>query len=230
MSLWRIDPAGPDALIIRFGEGIDPAVLPLIRAARQRLSRAFKGEIRDLVPAYNSLMIHYNPLQLDYPRLREATQRLLSDLEPLASGQERLVEIPVWYDPEVGPDLERLARWHGLSIEQIIQRHSGRDYHVFAIGFAPGFAYLGPVDEGLATPRLDSPRPKVAQGSVALAERQTAVYPMATPGGWNILGRTPLAMFNRELEHLCPVTAGDKVRFVPIERAEFLAAGGRLDA
>jgi len=229
MSLWRIDPAGPDALIIRFGEGIDPAVLPLIRAARQRLSRAFKGEIRDLVPAYNSLMIHYNPLQLDYPRLREATQRLLSDLEPLASGQERVVEIPVWYDPEVGPDLERLARWHGLSIEQIIQRHSGRDYHVFAIGFAPGFAYLGPVDEGLATPRLDSPRPKVALGSVALAERQTAVYPMATPGGWNILGRTPLAMFDRELEELCPVSMGDRVRFVPIDRAAFLKAGGRMD-
>ena len=230
MSPLRIDPAGPEALIVRFGEGIDPVRLPLIRAARERLTQAFKGEIRDLVPAYNSLMIHYNPLRIDYPRLKEATQKLLSDLEPQSTAQERLVEIPVWYDPEVGPDLERLAHWHGVSIERIIQRHSERDYHVFAIGFAPGFAYLGPVEEGLATPRLDSPRSRVPQGSVALAERQTAVYPLASPGGWNILGRTPLAMFNRELEDLCPVSTGDKVRFVPMNRAEFLAAGGRLDA
>lgn len=226
---WRIDPAGPEALIIRFGEGIDPARLPLIRAARDQLAQALRGQVRDLVPAYNSLMVHYSPLRIDYSRLSEVIQNLLADLQPRTASEGRLVEIPVWYHPQVGPDLERLADRHQVSVEEIIRRHSGRDYSVFAIGFAPGFAYLGPVAEELATPRLDRPRARVPQGSVALAERQTAVYPLATPGGWNILGRTPLAMFDRELEGFCPVSTGDRVRFVPIERAEFLAAGGRID-
>ena len=230
MIHWRIDPAGPQALIIRFGDDIDPAQLPLIRAARDRLAQTLKGQVRDLVPAYNSLTVHYSLLRTDYPRLSEAIQNLLADLQPRTAPEGRLVKIPVWYHPQVGPDLERLAHEHQVSVEEIIRRHSGRDYSVFAIGFAPGFAYLGPVAEELATPRLDRPRSRVPRGSVALAERQTAVYPLATPGGWNILGRTPLAMFDRELENLCPVSMGDKVRFVPIDREEFLAAGGRLDA
>lgn len=235
--LWRIENAGPEALILRFGESMDPALVPLIRTATERLAplRGATGEIRDLVPAYTTLMVCYDPVRNDLQSLSEKIQQHLAGLEEWQkstgahSGQTgRLVEIPVWYDPCVGPDLERVAKHHGIRVEDVIQRHSGRDYPVCAIGFAPGFAYLGDVAPSLATPRLDTPREQVPAGSVALAERQTAVYPIATPGGWNLLGRTPMSLFDPSMEGLCPLSPGDRVRFIPISRDQFLAAGGEI--
>jgi len=153
---------------------------------------------------------------------------LLARLEVTSAEVGHLVEIPVYYGIEVGPDLERVAQLHNISIDDVIRLHTARDYHVFAIGFAPGFAYMGEVDPALRTPRLETPRTQVPVGSVALADQQTAVYPVVSPGGWNILGRTPVKMFDPERADLCPVATGDRVRFVPISRAAFLAAGGML--
>lgn len=228
MSRWPIDNAGPDALIIRFGDQSSPNLAALIRAATDCLTSALGNQLCDLVPSYTTLAIYYDPRQNDFEQLCDKIGPLLAVLPETKAKAGRLVEIPVWYDPAVGPDLERLAQHCRLSLDEVIRRHSEREYRVFAIGFAPGFAYLGNVDDSLITPRLATPRKTVAAGSVALAERQTAVYPLATPGGWNILGRTPMTMFDPTLPSLCPVSAGDRVRFVPINRVQFLASGGRL--
>lgn len=228
MIYWSIDNAGPDALIIRFGQHIDEALVPIIRAAADRLSLELGDQLRDLIPSYTTLMLVYDPTRSDFAHLVQQVNGVLSQLDVSQSESGRLVEIPVYYAPEVGPDLERVARLHGISTDEVMRLHTAREYQVFAIGFAPGFAYMGEVDPALRTPRLETPRTRVPVGSVALADQQTAVYPLASPGGWNLLGRTAVKMFDPTLDGLCPVAAGDRVRFVPISRSEFLAAGGDL--
>ncbi len=228
MIHWNIVNAGPDALIIRFGQQIDEALVPLIRAASDLLAADLGDQLRDLVPAYTTLMVVYDPLRNDFAGMVQKINTRLATLNVTQGETGRLVEIPVYYGPDTGPDLERVARLHDIGIDEVIRLHTAREYHVFAIGFAPGFAYMGQVDPALRTPRLETPRTRVPVGSVALADRQTAVYPVATPGGWNLLGCTPVKMFNPRLTGLCPVEAGDRVRFVAISKAEFLAAGGEL--
>lgn len=226
MNVMAVDLIAVDTLLVRFGDTVDERLVPRIRAACDRLAEALAGQVRDLVPAYATLMIVVDTRRADPLALIEEVRGLLADLPPSVESAQRIVEIPVWYDPSVGPDLERVARYHDATVEDIVRRHAGDTYRVFAFGFAPGFAYLGPVSDALVTPRLDTPRAHVPLGSVALAERQTAVYPVATPGGWNLLGRTPLRMFDRQTPNLCPVKTGDRVRFVSIDRAEFHRLGG----
>lgn len=228
MTQWSIDNAGPDALIIRFGERIDPELVPVIRAAGERLAQGLALQIIDLVPSYTTLMVCYDPLQNDHESLSQKIIELLAGIETSDTSAGRRVEIPVWYDPTVGLDLERVARLHKISIDEVIQRHTQQEYQVYAIGFAPGFAYLGKVLPSLATPRLTTPRKTVPAGSVALADEQTAIYPISTPGGWNLLGRTPVTLFDPQAEQLSPLATGDRVRFTAISRAEFIAAGGVL--
>jgi KipI family sensor histidine kinase inhibitor len=134
----------------------------------------------------------------------------------------------VYYAAEVGEDLEPLAARAGLSTDEVIALHCGTDYRVYAIGFAPGFAYLGQVDERIAAPRLATPRLKVPRGAVAIADRQTAVYPAVSPGGWNLIGRCPVRMFDPNAEPIMPVAVGDRVRFESVSRERFLALGGDL--
>lgn len=229
MTSWVVEAVSPDTLMIRFGEVITPALVPVIRAATDHLRERLGEGVRDLVPSYTTLMVGFDPLTHSLDDMTGRVNALLQTLEPQSADAGERIEIPVWYDPSVGPDLERVARYNHLSVAQVVERHCAVEYQVFAIGFAPGFAYLGEAPEELATPRLDSPRAQVPVGSVALADRQTAVYPIATPGGWNLLGRTPMAMFDRSRPELCPVSTGDRVRFVPISRAEFLARGGRFE-
>jgi inhibitor of KinA len=138
----------------------------------------------------------------------------------------RLVEIPVCYGGELGEDLEEVARRHGLTPEEFATIHASTDYRVYLLGFVPGFAYLGNLDSRIATPRRDTPRPHVPAGSVAIGGDQTGVYPLETPGGWHLVGRTPVRMFTPETEPPCLLGAGDSVRFVPISRAEFDALSG----
>ena len=136
--------------------------------------------------------------------------------------------LPVYYHPEAGEDLEALAERAGMSIDDVIALHSGGEYRVYAIGFAPGYAYLGEVDSRIAAPRLSTPRQKVPRGAVAIADRQTAVYPAPSPGGWNLIGRCPVRMFDPDRDPIMPVSVGDRVRFEPIDRARFLELGGEL--
>ena len=144
------------------------------------------------------------------------------------SDKSSVVELPVYYAAESGPDLVVIAKRNKLSVEQVIEIHQSKEYRVYAIGFAPGFAYLGEVDERIASPRLSTPRMKVPKGAVAIADKQTAVYPNVSPGGWNIIGLCPTDMFDMTATPIMPVNVGDKVKFKSIDKNEFLALGGQL--
>jgi KipI family sensor histidine kinase inhibitor len=150
----------------------------------------------------------------------------LAGLAPDAQARGKSHVLPVWYDVSVGPELTLLASRSGLSVSEVIKRHSDHEYQVFALGFAPGFAFMGLVDEVLASPRLSTPRKRVAAGSVGIAERQTAAYPVVSPGGWNLIGRTPARLFDRQRDGYSLLQPGDTVRYQAVDHAEFLKLGG----
>ncbi|MFB4392255.1 MULTISPECIES: 5-oxoprolinase subunit PxpB [unclassified Pseudomonas] len=219
----RIEVVAIDSLMVRLFDAIDEANMPWILAASQRLSQAFGEHLVDLVPSYTTLMVQS---ELAPGEARMRIQEALRDLQPDAGNTGRRHEIPVWYHPSVGPELPVLAARSGLGEGGVVRAHSEREYPVFALGFAPGFGFMGLVDERLATPRLSTPRKRVAAGSVGIAERQTAAYPAVSPGGWNLIGRTPVRLFDRDREGYSLLQPGDRVRFVAVSRNEFLALGG----
>ncbi|WP_406819570.1 5-oxoprolinase subunit PxpB [Pseudomonas sp. KnCO4] len=223
----RIEVVAVDSLMVRLFERIDEANMPWLLAASQRLRAAFGEHLLDLVPSYTTLMV-----QFDLPpgEARALILRALEGVLPDTGSAGRRHEIPVWYDASVGPELPLLAARSGLSEAEVIRLHSAREYPVFALGFAPGFGFMGLVDERLASPRLNTPRKRVAAGSVGIAERQTAAYPAVSPGGWNLIGRTPVRLFDREREGYSLLQPGDRVRFVPVSRNEFVALGGDVEA
>jgi KipI family sensor histidine kinase inhibitor len=220
--------AAADALILYFGDRIAPEVHRRVLACLRRLEGGALPGLRGLIPSYHSLLVRYDPLYWEESELWERLEKLCStagdssDEIPL-----RQVTIPVWYDPSVGWDLEDLARSKGLDVDEIVALHSGRSYRVYALGFLPGFGYLGSLPEALVTPRLASPRAQVPAGSVAIADTQTAVYPAPSPGGWRILGRTPLRLFDPTGTPPTLLQVGMEVRFEPIGRERFLELGGR---
>lgn len=222
----RIEIAGIDCLMLRLFDEIDEAHMPWLLAAARRLRTAFGPALVDLVPSYTTLLVHYDLAQLDDHQARQRIAVALHDLQPDAASQARELQIPVWYDTSVGPELGALCQRSGLGMAGVIERHSARAYQVFALGFAPGFAFMGLVDECLATPRLQTPRKQVPAGSLGIADRQTAIYPLVSPGGWNIIGRSPTQLFDRNLDGYSLLRPGDRVRFQPIDRAEFVRLGG----
>ena len=219
----RIEVVAIDSLMVRLFDRIDEANMPWLLAASHRLSAAFGEHLVDLVPSYTTLMV-----QFDMPPRQASAliDQALEGLQPDAGTSGRRHEIAVWYDASVGPELPLLAARSGLSEQEVIRLHSEREYPVFALGFAPGFGFMGLVDERLASPRLSTPRKRVAAGSVGIAERQTAAYPAVSPGGWSLIGRTPVRLFDREREGYSLLQPGDRVRFVAVSHAEFLALGG----
>lgn len=222
----RLEVVAVDCLMVRLFDEISEDNMPWMLAASDGLRAAFAGHLIDLVPSYTTLMVHYDLKALSPAQARELISRALIGLTPGASSQGKCHVLPVWYDLSVGPELSLLARRSGLAIDEVIRRHSQREYQVFALGFAPGFAFMGLVDEVLATPRLDTPRKKVAAGSVGIAERQTAAYPVVSPGGWNLIGRTAAKLFDRERDGYSLMQPGDTVRFEAVSHAEFLNLGG----
>ncbi|MDB6445724.1 sensor histidine kinase inhibitor, KipI family [Pseudomonas sp. NFACC32-1] len=222
----RVEVVAVDCLMVRLFDAIAEDNMPWMLAASERLREGFGGHLIDLVPSYTTLMVHYDLLALSPAQARELIVQALDNLSPDARSVGQRHVLPVWYDPSVGPELGLLARRGGLSVEQVIRRHSEREYQVFALGFAPGFAFMGLVDEVLAAPRLDTPRKRVAAGSVGIAERQTAAYPVVSPGGWNLIGRTPARLFDRERDGYSLMRPGDTVRFEAVGHAEFIALGG----
>ncbi|WP_411794543.1 5-oxoprolinase subunit PxpB [Halomonas sp. A29] len=215
-----------DVLMVRLFDTIDEANMPWILAADRALREVFGPSLIDLVPSYTTLMLHYDCLNLAHEEALQRIGRILERLEPEDAGLGKCHEIPVWYDPSVGPELVRVAERVGLTVDEVVRRHCGRDYHVFALGFVPGYGFMGLVEEALATPRLSTPRLKVPAGSVAIAERQTAIYPLQSPGGWNILGRTAVPLFEHARRGEPLLMPGDRVRFVPMTQVEFEQQGG----
>ncbi|GAA3718418.1 allophanate hydrolase subunit 1 [Oceanisphaera sediminis] len=223
----RLENAGMDAWLVRLFDEIDERNMGWITALVRDCERAFGEQLVDVVPSYTTVLVQFDPLQLDNVEARRLLQQLLTELTPDAEDEAAPVkELPVWYHSSVGPDMARLERHTGLSTDRLIELHSGHCYRVFALGFAPGFAFMGTLPAQLELPRLDSPRPRVPAGSVAIAGRQTAAYPKTSPGGWNLLGRTPAKLFDLHRTGFSLLQVGDRVRFVPVSRAEFERLGG----
>jgi KipI family sensor histidine kinase inhibitor len=224
----KIEVAGQDALIIYFADQASASVSAKIQTAVTSIETRMGDIIVDLVPSYASLLVIFNIDKSDLFEIRSSLQQALSNLDTEQTQAGKLVELPVYYDLESGPDLEVIAQRGSISVEDVIEIHQQQEYRVYAIGFAPGFAYLGEVDERIAAPRLATPRLKVPRGAVAIADRQTAVYPAVSPGGWNLIGLCPTRMFNPLKKPSMPVQTGDRIQFKAIDRAEFLSLGGEL--
>lgn len=225
----RITPLGDRALTITFGSTIDDATHRRVRAATARLRDRPPPGLVDLVPAFASITLHYAPEDVaasaphtsPFAHLCALIEQTLIDLSADDGAPSRLVEIPVCYGGDLGPDLEEVAAAHGMRPGEVIAAHSAAEYRVYMIGFMPGFAYLGGLPDELTTPRRAAPRVAVPAGAVGIGGQQTGVYPMLSPGGWNLIGRTPLTMFDATRDEPSLLAAGDRVRFRPIDRATF---------
>jgi KipI family sensor histidine kinase inhibitor len=223
-----IKTVGENAMMVYLGDSVSPATAARVQAAVAIIERTLAAELIDLVPSYASVMVLFDALACDHVDARRRLAGALSQLGEAPPDSGRSVTLPVYYAPEAGVDLEPLAERTGLSVDEVIALHSATEYRVYAIGFAPGFAYLGEVDARIAAPRHPTPRMRVPRGSVAIADRQTAVYPAASPGGWNLIGLCPVPMFDQSANPCMPANVGDTVRFEPVSREEFLALGGQL--
>ncbi len=217
----RFRAASDQALLVYLGEEIGHRTHQRVVRLLRLLQREPLPWLRNLQPAYCSLLVSFDACAVDHAQVESTLRGYEKRSEKIALPAPRLVEIPVCYGGEFGPDLEKVAAARKLKPERVIELHSSQTYRAYFLGFAPGFAYLGDLPDSLATPRLATPRKKVPAGSVGIAGKQTAVYPFATPGGWNLLGRTPLRMFQAEREPMELLDVGDAVRFHPITREEF---------
>lgn len=223
----KIAVAGENSLIIYFSDRPSSALSSLIVHTSEHLNHQFGEWLIDLVPSYTSLLVIYDPLLTDHHQVRRAIRHAIQQSPASTYHSEgHTIELPVYYSVESGPDLTRLAEAAQISTEEVIAIHGQTDYLVYTIGFAPGFAYLGEVDPRIAAPRLTTPRTRVPRGAVAIADRQTAVYPAPSPGGWNIIGLCPTPLFDPNLEPSMPFKIGDSVRFTAIDREQFLQMGG----
>ncbi|PLY09013.1 MAG: allophanate hydrolase [Arcobacter sp.] len=217
--------ASVDYLIIYFGNEINEKIALDVKRAYHCLMGLNIDGLIEIIPSYTSIYISYDIFKYEYLSLVELLKKNIN-LEYEKSFKENIVTIDVYYAEEVGLDLSYMSDKTNLSISEIIDIHSSKLYDVYAIGFLPGFAYLASVDEKIALPRLSTPRKKIPKGSVAIANTQTAVYPQSSPGGWNIIGRTAIELFDKSLEKLSPLSVGDKVKFNPISKEDFLLQGG----
>ena len=217
--------AGDSALVIEFGDEISQEVNRKVHTLADALGKSFLLGLGELVPTYRSLLIHYDPLRLSYGEVKAFVSKVLQECEERPSIELRVVEVPVVYGGEFGPDIEFVAEHNGLTVEEVIGLHSGATYIVYMLGFTPGFTYLGGLPEVLATPRLPTPRELVPAGSVGIAGAQTGIYPIATPGGWRLIGRTSLKLFDLNREPPVPLRPGDRLRFMPISEEGFRAGG-----
>jgi KipI family sensor histidine kinase inhibitor len=213
--------ASDQSLLISFGRQITLEAHQRVLKLLCLLQAEPIGAIRNLHPAYCSLLIRFAPLSLDHEQLQAALLPYLDRLEDAPIPEPRQIDIPVSYGGEFGPDLNEVAMMHGMTPDQAIELHSSATYVVYFLGFVPGFAYLGGLDPALASPRLETPRATVPQGSIGIGGNQTGVYPMATPGGWRLIGRTPVAMFRPDRPQMNVLQIGDRVRFRPISKNQF---------
>jgi inhibitor of KinA len=229
---YELQRAGLSGVLLQLAEVITPGLPLQLRALREYLLAALPDLGLQITPSYTSLLLEYDLLQTSHAAFLARLHPLLQDWQPpaLDTTQAAVIEIPVFYDLTTGPDLPRVAEQAGLTVDAVITLHAATAYEVCALGFAPGFAYLASVPLALRTPRLTTPRSRVPAGSVALADQQTAVYPQESPGGWNLIGRTPLRMFDAKRSPPSVLQPGQPVRFVPVDQYTFVQLGGVLDA
>jgi inhibitor of KinA len=217
----KIVPASDSSLLIVFGDAISPALHERVMALFHAVQARRDPRVRNLHPGYASLLIDFDPLRMTHDELTVVVEQMGSTGKVASDGNAPVVTIPVCYDVEFGPDLLDVAQHAGLSVEEVIRLHSQPTYLVYFLGFSPGFVYLGGLPEALHTPRLATPRPSIAGGSVGIAGSQTGIYPVDSPGGWRLIGRTPMHMFNPEATPPTRLQPGDRMRFAAIDRATF---------
>lgn len=208
-------------LLVEFEDRIDPSVNARAIALADAISGIGVVGVRDVVPTFRSVAVHYDPLRTDRDALVASIRR-----EAMASSGAAVIgrdpiRVPVCYDEDFGPDIASVAAFGGLDTADVVRLHAGRGYRVYMLGFVPGFAYMGVVDERIAAPRRPTPRVRVPAGSVGIAGSQTGIYPMETPGGWQLIGRTPIRLFDASRPDPFLLRAGDAVEFYSIDRAEY---------
>ena len=213
-------PAGDQALVVELGDSISPEINRRVHDLTAAIERAEVPGVLELVPTYRSLLVYYDPMEIDLQDLQARIGQAQSSRGQSSRQEPQIVSIPTLYGGDHGPDLEFVAENADLPANEVVAIHSGTDYLVYMMGFSPGFPYLGGLSERLTTPRLETPRTEIPAGSVGIAESQTGVYPVASPGGWQLIGRTPLKLFDADREPASLLMAGDHVRFVPIATAE----------
>ena len=213
-------PVGDQALVIEFGDHIKPECNARVHSLTHALDSSTPTGVVAVIPTYRSLLIQYDASLVGYNDLANQLRDIDANSHDHEILTNRIVHLPTMYGLEFGPDLEFVAQHSGLSAEEVIRVHATTDYLVYMVGFTPGFPYLGGMSDQIATPRLETPRNSIPAGSVGIAESQTGVYPIDTPGGWGILGRTPLKLFDTSRERPSLIAAGDYVRFVPLSNKD----------
>jgi inhibitor of KinA len=217
----RFSAASDHSLLVYLGEEIGLTAHHRVLTLLRLLQKQPPPWLRNVQPAYTSLMVTFDLCHVDHAEVEAVIRQYAMRASAVRLPKPRTLVIPVCYGGEFGPDLDIISKIHGLEPSEVVELHSSRTYHAYFLGFAPGFAYLGDIPEQIATPRLDNPRKAVPPGSVGIAGRQTAVYPFSTPGGWRLIGRTPVQVFQPNRRPVGRISIGDKVKFRPISREEF---------
>jgi inhibitor of KinA len=220
-SIVRIAAAGDAALVIEFPARIDPEINERARALAAALQRQWGAILRDVVIGYCTVTVYFDPSRVDGRWLEAELRGIAADVDAGNRTSGAVVQVPVCYEQDFAPDIDDVAAFGGCTPEEVAALHAGREYRVFMVGFIPGFAYMAEVDPTIAAPRRATPRAAVPAGSVAIAGGQTGIYPAVTPGGWNIIGRTPLKPYDLERPEPFLFHSGDRVQFVRISRDEF---------
>lgn len=225
MRSIRMLPAGEQGLVIEFGSAVNDEINADVHRLAKQITAKMRDHVVEVVPTYRSLLVYYNPLIVARADLINKIENLLSDKEEKMSlnAAARVVNIPVCYGNEFGPDIEFVASHNNLTVEEVIKIHTSRPYLVYMLGFTPGFPYLGGMSEKIATPRLKTPRTSIPAGSVGIAGNQTGFYPIASPGGWQLIGRTPVKAFNKDSDNPFLFEAGDYLRFEAVNTEDFYA-------
>lgn len=213
-------PLGDSAFVLFFGDEIDLQINQKIHALDRFIGKSPPSWLVETVPTYTSLLVRYDPLAVEAQEAVEWVKTCLGEAESCPENPPRKVIVPVIYGGKYGPDLENVAKIHNISPGEVIRIHTARECVVFMMGFTPGFPYLGGMDPAIATPRLETPRTKVPVGSVGIAGQQTGIYPIESPGGWQIIGYTPLCLFDPQRQDPFALAPGDRVNFVAIEEKD----------
>jgi inhibitor of KinA len=210
----RIVPLGDSAVLIQLGDEIDLTINQRVHALANLITTSSMQGIAEIVPAYATLLVHYDPLLLSFTQMKDSLRAQISQMEEIESRKPRRIDVPVRYGGEKGPDLESVASHCGLRVEDVIRIHGEKIYTVYMMGFTPGYPYMGKLDDRLIMPRLETPRTRVPAGTVAIAGSQTGIYSIESPGGWQLIGWTPLKLFDLGSESPFLFSPGDEVKFI----------------